>query len=83
MFFTFAAGLVWAYITIKTRNLWPAIVLHALSNIYCAYVPMLISMIHPALSILFVVMTISLMLPLTIVFVKQQVKAEKSQFSIA
>lgn len=83
MFFTFAAGSVWAYITIKTRNLWPAIVLHALSNIYCAYVPMLISMIHPALSILFVVMTISLMLPLTIVFVKQQVKAEKSQFSIA
>ena len=79
MFFTFAAGLVWAYITIKTGKLWPAIVLHALSNIYCAYIPMLITMIHPALSILFVMMTISLMLPLTIVFVTRQVNAEKNK----
>ena len=79
MFFTFAAGLVWAYITIKTGKLWPAIVLHALSNIYCAYIPMLISMIHPALSILFVVMTISLMFPLTIVFITHQVNAEKNK----
>lgn len=68
MFFTFAVGLVWAYVTVKTGKLWPAIVLHALSNLYCAYLPILITMINPALSILFVAVTLFAMVPLTIVF---------------
>ena len=69
MFYTFALGLVWGYITIKTGKLWPAIVLHSLSNIYCAYIPILAAMIHPALSVVFVMFTVSLMVPLTIVFI--------------
>ena len=75
MFFTFAAGLVWAYITIRTGKLWPAIVLHSLSNIYCAYIPMFTGMINPALSVLYVMITMIVMIPLTIVFIKRRRKA--------
>ncbi len=75
MFFTFALGLVWGYITIKTGKLWPAIILHSLSNIYCAYVPLIAAKIHPALSIVFVMVTLSVMIPLTIVFMRKEVRA--------
>ena len=75
MFFTFAAGLVWAYITVRTGKLWPAIVLHSLSNIYCAYIPLLVAKIHPALSVVFVMVTLSVMIPLTIVFIKKEARA--------
>lgn len=77
MFFTFAAGLVWAYITIRTGKLWPAIVLHSLSNIYCAYIPLLVAKIHPALSVVFVMITMSVMIPLTIVFMRKEVRMRK------
>lgn len=75
MFFTFALGLVWGYITIRTGKLWPAIILHSLSNIYCAYVPLIAAKIHPALSIVFVMITMSVMIPLTIVFMRKEVRA--------
>lgn len=69
MFYTFALGLVWAYLYIKTGKLWPAIILHSLSNIYCAYIPIIANSVHPALSVLFVMFTVAVMVPLTIVFI--------------
>lgn len=74
MFFTFAIGLVYAYLTIKTGKLWPAIILHALSNIYCAYIPIGAGLIHPALSVLFVVITLSVFIPVTIVLIKKEAR---------
>jgi len=53
MLFTFSIALVNAYLTIKTGKRLPAIILHALSNIYCAYIPIGTGLIHPALSVLF------------------------------
>lgn len=35
VFYTFVLGLSFAYVTVRTRKLWPAIVLHSLSNLYC------------------------------------------------
>lgn len=76
MFFTFTIGLVYAYLTLKTGKLWPAVILHALSNIYCAYIPIGAALIHPALSVLFVIITLSVMIPLTIIFIKKEVKTQ-------
>ena len=75
MFFTFAIGLVYAFLTIKTGKLWPAVILHALSNIYCAYIPIGTGLIHPALSVLFVVITLSVFIPMTIVLIKKEAGA--------
>ena len=41
MFYTFVLGIVWGYVTVKTGKLWPAMVLHSLSNIYGSYIPLL------------------------------------------
>ena len=68
MFYTFALGLVWAYVTLKTGRLWPAIVLHSLSNLYGAFIPMAAAQIMPLLSVLFVAFTVVVFVPLTIVF---------------
>lgn len=76
MFFTFAIALVYAYLTIKTGKLWPAVILHALSNIYCAYIPIGTGMIHPALSVLFVFITLSVFIPMTIVLIKKEARAQ-------
>ena len=35
VFYTFVLGLSFAYVTVRTRKLWPAIMLHSLSNLYC------------------------------------------------
>ncbi len=35
LFYTFVLGLSFGYVTARTRKLWPAIVLHSLSNLYC------------------------------------------------
>ena len=67
MFYTFMLGLVWGYVTLKTGRLWPAIVLHSLSNAYCAYLPMIAASVHPALSVVYTMGTMAVMLPLTIV----------------
>ncbi len=75
MFFTFTIGLVYAYLTLKTGKLWPAVILHALSNIYCAYIPMGTALIHPALSVVFILVTLSVMIPLTIIFIKKEVRS--------
>ena len=37
MFGTFAIGLVWAYLRVKTGKLWPSMILHALFNLYGSY----------------------------------------------
>lgn len=38
VFYTFVLGLSFAYVTARTRKLWPAIVLHSLSNLYCGII---------------------------------------------
>lgn len=35
VFYTFVLGLSFAFVTVRTRKLWPAIVLHSFSNMYC------------------------------------------------
>ncbi len=65
--YTFALGLVFAWITVKTGKLWPAILLHSLSNVYGAYLPMGLGLIHPACSVLFVLFTLGVMLPIAVV----------------
>ena len=39
MLYTFVLGIMLAYVTLTSRKLWPAIVLHSLSNIYGAFIP--------------------------------------------
>ena len=39
--YTFVLGLVLSYVIIRTRKLWPAIILHSLSNIYGGFIPTL------------------------------------------
>ena len=73
--FTFAMGLVLAYVTWKTGKLWPAMVLHALSNLYFGFTPVLLNMVHPALTVLFVLFTLGLMVPLTVVILTHKKRA--------
>ena len=65
--YTFALGLVWAYVYIKTGKLWPAVLLHTLSNLYGAFLPMVLGSIHQACSVLYVLFTFAVMLPCAIV----------------
>ena len=37
--YTFVLGLIWAYVAIRTKKLWPSILLHSLSNLYCGIIP--------------------------------------------
>ena len=67
MFYTLALGLVWAYVTVRTRKLWPAIVLHSLSNLYCAFIPMIAAEIHPLVSVAYTMGTLVVMVPATVV----------------
>lgn len=72
--YTFAIGLVLAWLTVKTGKLWPAIVLHALSNVYGAYIPVGLGLIHPACSVLFVLFTMGVIVPLTVVILTHKKK---------
>ncbi|MCR5047573.1 MAG: CPBP family intramembrane metalloprotease [Saccharofermentans sp.] len=38
VFYTFVLGLSFGYVTARTRKLWPAILLHSLSNLYCGII---------------------------------------------
>ncbi|MCR5178106.1 MAG: CPBP family intramembrane metalloprotease [Lachnospiraceae bacterium] len=38
VFYTFVLGLSFGFITARTRKLWPAMVLHSLSNLYCGII---------------------------------------------
>ena len=73
--YTFAIGLVLAWITVKTGKLWPAVLLHSLSNIYGAYLPMGLTLIHPACAALFVLFTLAVMLPLAVIILTHMRKA--------
>ena len=73
--FTFMLGAVLAYVTWKTGKLWPAMVLHSLSNLYFGFVPVLITKIHPALAVLFVLITLCVMVPLTVVILTHKKRA--------
>ena len=37
--YTFVLGLIWAYVAVRTKKLWPSILLHSLSNLYCGIIP--------------------------------------------
>lgn len=37
--YTFVLGLIWAYVAVRTKKLWPSILLHSLSNFYCGMIP--------------------------------------------
>lgn len=53
MVYTFVLGVVWSVVTIRTGKLWPAIVLHALSNLYGSFLPLLMTQ-TPITSVMFV-----------------------------
>ena len=72
--YTFALGLVWAYVTLKTGKLWPAIILHSLSNIYCAYIPMAASNISPLASVAYAGFTMLIIMPVAIVLLVKEFK---------
>lgn len=38
VFYTFILGLTFGFVTARTRKLWPAILLHSLSNLYCGII---------------------------------------------
>ena len=38
VFYTFVLALSFGYVTARTRKLWPAILLHSLSNLYCGII---------------------------------------------
>ena len=53
VFGTFAIGLVWSYLKLKTGKLWPCMILHALFNLYGSYFAIIMSR-TPVTSILVV-----------------------------
>lgn len=64
---TFVLGLVWSFVTVKTGKLWPAIILHSLSNLYGAFFPMVMTMTMPTtalfmLTVVFIMPTVALVL---------------------
>ncbi len=67
MFYAFAIGLVWGFVTLKTGKLWPAVILHSLANVYGSFLPMIAAKTDPAMSALFVLFTMAVMVPLTVV----------------
>ena len=38
VFYTFILGLSFGFVTARTRKLWPAMILHSLSNLYCGII---------------------------------------------
>ena len=72
--YTFALGLVWAYVTLKTGKLWPAVILHSLSNVYGAFLPMTFAQINPVMSVLFVAFTMLVIVPTAIILIVREFK---------
>lgn len=72
MFYTFALGLVWGYVTVRTGKLLPAVILHSLSNLYCAFIPAILSLIHPMAQVPFVMLTMAVMVPMAIVLILRE-----------
>ncbi len=70
--YTFALGLVWAYVFVKTKKLWPGIVLHSLSNLYGAFLPMVLTSIHQACAVLYVLFTFAVMLPCAVILLVKE-----------
>ena len=38
LFYTFVLGLSFGFVTARTRKIWPAVILHSLSNLYCGLI---------------------------------------------
>ncbi|MCR5059928.1 MAG: CPBP family intramembrane metalloprotease [Saccharofermentans sp.] len=72
--YTFALGLVWAYVTLKTGKLWLAVILHSLSNVYGAFLPMSFTRINPAMPVLFVAFTMLIIVPAAIILIVREFK---------
>lgn len=66
MFYTFVLGLVWSYITVKSGKLLPAIVLHAFSNLYGTFLPMLLTQTQAG-TMIYMVIWMMIMLLLAVV----------------
>lgn len=72
MLYTFALGLVWGYVTVRTGKILPAIILHSLSNLYCAFIPSILSLIHPLAQVPFVMLTMAVTVPMAIVLISRE-----------
>lgn len=58
--YTFVLGLVWSYVTVKTGKLWPAIILHSLSNLYGSFFSLVMTRI-PVTTVIFVLIVVVIM----------------------
>lgn len=72
MLYTFALGLVWGYVIVRTGKLMPVIVLHSLSNIYGAFIPAALGLIHPMAQAPFVMFNMVVILPVAIVLITKE-----------
>ena len=67
MMFAFGMGLVWSWVYARTGKLWPAVLLHALGNVMGSYIPLMLSLIHPLCQVLFIMCTLGVCVPFTVV----------------
>ena len=74
MLFAFGMGLVWGYVYTRKGKLWPVIQLHALGNLMGSYIPLALSLIHPVCQVLFIMCTIGVCVPFTVVILTHKKK---------
>ena len=74
MFFAFGMGLVWGFVYTRQGKLWPAVLLHALGNLMGSYIPLALSLVHPACQVLFIMCTVGVCVPLTVVILTYKKK---------
>ena len=70
MFYTFVLGLVWGTVTIKSGKLLPAILLHAFSNLYGAFLPLLLTQTVPGTVVFMVIWVILMPTAATILLIR-------------
>lgn len=77
MLYTFVLGLVFAYATVRTKKLWPAMILHSMSNFYGGFLTSLWPKDHPLEMIAFAaiyIMAMPLAAILLTVFGRKEIK---------
>ncbi len=76
MFYTFVLGLIWSYVTVKTGKLLPAILLHAFSNLYGTFLPMILTRTEVGMMLYMVIWMVVMPIMAVILLIRYRLKAQ-------
>lgn len=74
--YTFLLGLTWAYVYVKTNNIWWAIFLHSLSNLFGSIVMQTLNVISPMLAALYLLFTVVIGITGLVTFLRNRKKID-------